>query len=210
MESTPEEKIFEQMLEFFQSGKEYWHKDQITKAIQSFKAELGWTGIAQESWSQVVKCWNSFQRLPKVVSLSATRQRIVNARLKDKYFRTHYQEAIVQIQQSPFLMGQNKSGWVANFDWFIQPDSVSKIMEGRYADKTATVALTMQAPKKEPTSFELEKSLKFIETEIERLKGEKIYIKDTGMWMPNPENAPRLKELFQKRKDLIQKRINLA
>jgi hypothetical protein len=173
MESTPEEKIFERMLEFFQSGKENWHKDEVVRTINSFRAELGWIGIQKSNWKEVVHCWNACVKLPKVLSLSGSRQRTVEARLRDKYFRQNYQEAIMRILESPFLMGQNQKGWIANFDWFIQPDSIAKIMEGRYADRTATVAITMKVQPKPVNAYEVEKSIKFVESEIDRLKSDK-------------------------------------
>lgn len=208
MDSTPEHQVFEKLIEFFQSGKDNWQKEEIVKAINIFKQELGWIGIQESSWKQVVKCWNACPRLPRVMVVNATRQKIIAARLRDKFFKEHFQEAILRIVESPFLMGQNDRGWAASFDWFIQPESVVKIMEGRYVDRTATVAFNVPMPaKKPPTPYELDQSIKLVESEIERLKSKRIYQKDTGLWMPDPSVAEELKGLFGKRRELINKRI---
>lgn len=41
---------------------------------------------------------------------------------------------MLRIQKSSFCQGKNDRGWVASFDWFIRPDTVVKIMEGKYDD----------------------------------------------------------------------------
>jgi len=36
------------------------------------------------------------------------------------------------IPDSPFLLGENDRGWRADIDWFLRPDSVTRILEGKY------------------------------------------------------------------------------
>lgn len=81
-----------------------------------------------------VVLWNSRPELPQVKSVSSDRMASLRARRRDKFFTENYQEAIGRIPNSPFLMGKNDRNWKADFDWFIRPGSVAKIMEGKYYD----------------------------------------------------------------------------
>ena len=42
-----------------------------------------------------------------------------------------------QIPDCPFLVGDNDKGWRADLDWFLRPDSVTKILEGKYTRSKA-------------------------------------------------------------------------
>jgi hypothetical protein len=66
---------------------------------------------------------------------SDKRQKAANQRWKDVWWRENWQAALDRGSQSPFLRGDS-GGWKISFDWFLKPDSVSKIMEGNY-DGTA-------------------------------------------------------------------------
>ena len=80
-----------------------------------------------DSWNELA----AFHGLPKASKLTDKRRRQIKARLKDKDW--DWRTALARIPQCPFLMGENGRGWRADFDWFIKPDSVMKIMEGKYA-----------------------------------------------------------------------------
>ena len=43
-------------------------------------------------------------------------------------------EAIEKVRRSSFLQGQNRSGWVVTFDWFVKPNNFLKVLEGQYDD----------------------------------------------------------------------------
>jgi len=43
------------------------------------------------------------------------------------------------IPQTPFLRGENKTGWRANIDWLLKPDSVIKALEGQYEGEQQTL-----------------------------------------------------------------------
>ena len=40
-----------------------------------------------------------------------------------------------RIVASRFCCGQNDRGWIASFDWILQPDTATKVMEGKYDDR---------------------------------------------------------------------------
>jgi len=81
---------------------------------------------------EVFKFWNSFPQLPKIIRISKERKAKMRTRLKDSFFRDNWRKGIEQILSRPFLIGQNERGWKADIEWFMQPDSLTKIMEGKY------------------------------------------------------------------------------
>lgn len=88
---------------------------------------------ASLSPSAVFDEWNSkANQLPKCRQLSDKRSHSLKARLRDPFFCEHWISAITRIHDSSFCCGSNNRGWKADFDWFIQPDTVVRIMEGKY------------------------------------------------------------------------------
>lgn len=83
----------------------------------------------------IVELWNSKSELPPVRGISPSRLKTLRARLKDKCFLNGWREAIDRICASHFATGKNDKGWKLDFDFFIRPDSVLKILEGKYDDR---------------------------------------------------------------------------
>ena len=84
--------------------------------------------------NEVVEEWNAKATaigLPACVVVSDKRRRALECRLRDEFFKTNWRAAIQRMASMPFLLGEK--GWKASFDWFIQPDSVAKIIEGKYS-----------------------------------------------------------------------------
>lgn len=40
-----------------------------------------------------------------------------------------------QVENTPFLKGDNQSGWTANFDWLMKEANMAKVLEGNYEQK---------------------------------------------------------------------------
>lgn len=84
---------------------------------------------------KIADAWNalaSSQNLPRVVNLSEKRRTLIRSRWRDPHWRTAWKEALAKVSACPFLLGENDRGWRANFDWFLRPDTVTKITEGAY------------------------------------------------------------------------------
>lgn len=80
--------------------------------------------------------WNQLpQPFPKIRTLSEGRVRALRARLKGDAWRETWREALARLPDSPFLRGENDRKWVADVDWFLKPDSVAKVIEGKYNPK---------------------------------------------------------------------------
>lgn len=79
------------------------------------------------------KFWNlNCGTLPKVINISPSRNRHLKERRKDLFWVANFKQAVVRVSQTEFCLGQNDRGWRASFDFILQPDAVTKIMEGKY------------------------------------------------------------------------------
>lgn len=80
--------------------------------------------------AEFVGAWNATTGQRCVVT--AKRKRSLAARTSDEWWVANWRRALESIPSSAFLMGDNARGWRANIDWFLRPDTVARIVEGRY------------------------------------------------------------------------------
>lgn len=81
--------------------------------------------------------WNNLPpSIPPMKIMTDKRRKSFTARAKLDWWRDNWKEALRMLADSPFAKGVNDRGWTANPDWFLKPDSVAMILEGKYADKT--------------------------------------------------------------------------
>ena len=86
----------------------------------------------------VLSLWNDTASncgLARVRQMTLTRKKALRARWRDDDWRDHYADALANIPDCPFLLEGGGGTWRANFDWFIRPDSVTRILEGAYDGK---------------------------------------------------------------------------
>ena len=95
--------------------------------------------------------------------LTPKRLTALKARFKDPEWRKDWREAITKAAASAFCLGENERGWKADVDWFLKPDTFTKIMEGKYNDSTGTIGGHSSDPTRvyggqmqEPTQFILD------------------------------------------------------
>lgn len=82
----------------------------------------------QESWNEVAgEC-----DLPKLVKATTARKRAFNARRKEFPEIECWQSAFRTLRNSKFLRGEVKPDWRADPDFFLQPKSFTKCVEGSY------------------------------------------------------------------------------
>lgn len=80
--------------------------------------------------------WNTLAAhsgLPKATALTPKRKAALRQRLKECGGREGWQSALRMIPQSPFLMGENNTGFTATLDFVLQASSFTKLREGNYA-----------------------------------------------------------------------------
>ena len=97
------------------------------------------------SYQQIVDKYNEIcKSLPKVMKLSDTRRKAINARL-DKFSLEEIITVFEKAEQSNFLKGANNRNWKADFDWIMSDRNMAKLLEGKYdncnalKDNSATV-----------------------------------------------------------------------
>jgi len=84
---------------------------------------------------EFLSIWNQFVPFAAIRDMTSRRVRALVARARDPAFFADWRTAIAKIPQSPFLRGENDRGWKVNADFFLQPDSLTKILEGKYDGK---------------------------------------------------------------------------
>jgi hypothetical protein len=82
--------------------------------------------------------WNEAVAFSPARFMTPKRVQALSLRMKSERWASEYLAALAKIKQSPFLRGENKSGWKIDIDFFLRPDSVTKILEDKYDTSTAT------------------------------------------------------------------------
>ncbi|MBQ3326205.1 MAG: phage replisome organizer N-terminal domain-containing protein [Clostridia bacterium] len=84
--------------------------------------------------SDVVELFHTIcKSFPRVVRLSDPRKRAIRARMK-AYSMEDFRKLFEAAEASPFLKGENDRGWRATFDWLMNEQNMTKVLEGAYAD----------------------------------------------------------------------------
>lgn len=95
---------------------------------------------------QVCDYWND--AMDQSRDLTPKRKAKIQVRLKDSKWRASWREAIDRVAASDFCRGAGDRGWVANLEWFLGPDIVTKIMEGEYDNREKSTYYMTDAQKK--------------------------------------------------------------
>lgn len=85
--------------------------------------------------------------LAKAALMTKQRRERLNARLKDCGGIEGWRMAMKRASRSRFLMGKGDGKWKASLDFFLQPSSFTKLLEGQYDDSAMGFALGKNAPK---------------------------------------------------------------
>ena len=83
---------------------------------------------------RIVELWNKQQGLRKCQVFSQGRKKSLNARIKDAWWLQNWQKGIELVSQSSFCTGENDRNWKADIEWFLRPDSLVNIIEGKYGE----------------------------------------------------------------------------
>jgi len=80
--------------------------------------------------------WNALGKpFSAVRGFGTKRKAALRAANKDSDFLLNWHEALERVKASSFCRGENDRAWVAGIDWFLRPDKVSEIMEGKFDDR---------------------------------------------------------------------------
>ena len=104
------------------------HSNSNSNSNSKEEKQEGAPPALNDTWNEMA----AFPQLPKVTVMTAKRKAALRTRWADAFFRENWAEAMAKIPGCPFLIGQSERGWRADFDWFLKPDSVARILEGKY------------------------------------------------------------------------------
>jgi len=101
---------------------------------KSSQMEDGGDKGGDKGGDRIVVSWNMMateNKLSVVQKVTDARKTNIRKRLSE-FECSEICDAIESIPLSGFLMGKNDRGWKANFDWLLQPSSMTKLIEGSY------------------------------------------------------------------------------
>lgn len=93
---------------------------------------LAKNGPPTVSVNAFLQAWNSVPQFVNARGLTGKRLRHFQARVKNSDFAANWEAAMKRAASLPFCLGRNDRGWRANIDWFLRPDTLTKILEGVY------------------------------------------------------------------------------
>lgn len=76
--------------------------------------------------------------MPKATKLPPSRRTAIAARWTEEAARQDlvwWKNYFTEIKASDFLCGRGKSEWRPNFDWFVKPLNMTKVLEGNYRNR---------------------------------------------------------------------------
>lgn len=79
--------------------------------------------------------WNANVPFSQIIKMTEKRLSLLRSRQREPEWLEHYLAAMRQIPDKPFLCGENDRGWKATPEWFLRPDTVTRIREGAYDGK---------------------------------------------------------------------------
>jgi len=86
-------------------------------------------------YQQIVADWNVVAAscgLSAVSKITDGRRKAIRTRWIDKDWRSDYVKALALLPSRSFALGDNDRGWRIDFDFFLKPGKVTKILEGAY------------------------------------------------------------------------------
>lgn len=86
---------------------------------------------------RIQAAWNSLEltQISKILP-DTTRGKMLRKRVTD-YGVDAVLQAIENVRNSSYLVGNNDKGWTITFDWFIKPNNFPKVLDGNYNDNDA-------------------------------------------------------------------------
>jgi hypothetical protein len=96
------------------------------------------TGEATKRLPEVAEAWNAIQGVTHVRQMTENRQKALRNRLSDSKWSQSWRSAMDRVAESDFCTGKSEKGWRADIDWFLRPDTVTKILEGKYDNRSGS------------------------------------------------------------------------
>jgi len=106
----------------------------VTHRVEESRVENNTKGVPPCPVDDIVDAFNeTFGRQCRV---TAKRQRALAVRWREDDWRANWRQALDRAGPSAFLNGHNDRGWRIDLDFFLKPDTVAKILDGNYDNRT--------------------------------------------------------------------------
>lgn len=96
-------------------------------------SKVGETEVS--SLKTLMTLWNQIPGVAHCREATEKRSIAFAARRKTFGWVPGLPEALGKVAASSFCQGGSESNWVADIDWFLRPDTVTRILEGKYDDR---------------------------------------------------------------------------
>lgn len=124
--------------------------------------------------AEFLEAWNAVKGVLRAKMMTGNRMKHFRARVSSAWWVEHWREALARLPKLRFCTGDNRRGWMADIDFFLRPDTVTKILEGRYDDereRSREPEMT-EAERAAKVRAEREADRKELEATRERLRNE--------------------------------------
>ena len=91
-----------------------------------------------------IEKWNSLG-IGKIISIKNQRLKHLKARIEE-YSVDEVLNVIDKVKESRFLQGDNDRGWRVDFDWIVNPNNFTKVLEDKYKDIQVVKSLKKGSP----------------------------------------------------------------
>lgn len=96
--------------------------------------------LTVEGLPRVAEIWNKWahEKFPRVADMSpaSARYKKTVERWREKPNEEYWVRVINRINRSSFCQGKNDRQWIADIEFLIRPDTHSRVLEGKFDDKT--------------------------------------------------------------------------
>ena len=167
------------------------------------------TKVDEQNPKQVIDLYHQIcTSLPKVVKLTESRKKSINARFKEGITMEMFKEAFTKAQNSSFLTGNNDRGFKADIDFLINANSLTKTLEGKYDNKT-TINNSKSYTPKQPTkesgyNYYTKDGIQYREKDGKT----EYYQYETWFTYYTPEEEAERKEMSKKLNEEYEKKMN--
>ena len=119
------------------------NKNDKNVRMKECKNNIHTAAAVRIDYQHYVDLYNSHcSSLPQVKTLNDKRKRLIK-KVAREVSENDLLTAFNKANTNPFLRGDN-GGWKANFDWLMNPDNITKVLEGNYDRTTTTTNKTAQ------------------------------------------------------------------
>ncbi|HYF48911.1 MAG TPA: hypothetical protein VEJ63_05880 [Planctomycetota bacterium] len=104
--------------------------DPESAAVQFDRDKKEKTAAPQKEFQEA---WNALGApFPKIEKWTDKRQAAFRLRWADEFFRQNWRAGLERLKKTAFCRGENQRGWVASVEFFLRPDKLVELIEGKY------------------------------------------------------------------------------